>query len=111
MLLVVEDDEAVGTILMLTVLEIGSDSDFDSVAIDGAACLQVVPHVLLDKERTLVLALTGYRVQIRNCEYENEKRVECTPCNILVFESVVCLSAIAQVLGPFDSDDDVAVVG
>ena len=79
MLLVVEDDEAVGTILMLTVLEIGSDSDFDSVAIDGAACLQVVPHVLLDKERTLVLALTGYRVQVRNCEYENKKKSRMYP--------------------------------
>jgi len=33
MLLVVEDDEAVGTILMLTVLEIGSDGDFNSVAV------------------------------------------------------------------------------
>jgi len=40
-----------------------------------------------------------------------KKRVECTPCNVLVFESVVSLSAIAQVLGPFDGDDDVAVVG
>jgi len=71
MLLVVEDDEAVGTILMLTVLEIGSDGDFNSVAIDGAACLQAVPHVLLDKERALVLALTGYRVQVRSCEYKD----------------------------------------
>ena len=39
------------------------------------------------------------------------KRVKRTPCNVLVFESVVCLSAIAQALGPFDGDDDVAVVG
>jgi len=96
MLLVVEDDEAVGTILMLTVLEIGSDGDFNSVAIDGAASFQGVPHVLLDKERSLVLALTGYRVQVRNCEYKDGKeRVERTPCNVLIFESVVSLSAIA----------------
>ena len=40
-----------------------------------------------------------------------EKRVERTPCNVLIFESVVSLSAIAQGLGPFDGDDDVAVVG